>query len=419
MPSIFPSGQSASPSYSRERPVLSWVILTGEYPPQPGGVGDYTRLVARALAAAGDEVQVWAPPITGRDEGDAGVTVHRLPDHFGLRSLLVLSRMLKDLSPTARILVQYVPQAFGWKGMNLLFFFWLWMQRKRCRIEVMFHEVATTWSLGWRWRDLRRNVLAATTRIMAFFVARSARRIFVSIPAWTKMLKPLTAQALKIEWLPLPTNTHTLVDRKRVAERRQVLRGRSDYLLGTFRADFGTCLDIQNVQFDTFSLQPVNALLITLPGILSHNPDTAVVLLGHGGSRLRDQLLSNWPAFRGRISATGYLGGQDAAEHLAACDLLIQPYVDGVSSRRTSAMAGLALGLPTLTMTGPLTEPIWAQSRAVELAPSLDALAAAVGPLLANEKERLRLALAAKVFYQEYFQIDRAIGRLRNEIGST
>jgi glycosyltransferase involved in cell wall biosynthesis len=397
---------------------IQWVILTGEYPPQPGGVGDYTRLVARALAAAGDEVQVWAPRISDRDEGEAGVAVHRLADHFGLRSLLVLSRTLKGLSPKARILVQYVPQAFGWKGMNLPFFFWLWTQRKRCRIEVMFHEVATPWSFGWRWRDFRRNVLAATTRIMAFFVARSAGRIFVSIPAWKKMLKPSTAQRVKIEWLPLPTNIPTVVDRKRVAVRREVLRGRSDYLLGIMRADFGACLDIQNVDLGTFSLQSVNALLITLPEILGHNPGTAVVLVGRGGPRLRDQLLSGWPAFCGRISASGYLKGQDVAEHLAACDLLIQPYFDGVSSRRTSAMAGLALGLPILTMTGPLTEPIWAQSRAVELAPSLEALAAAVGPLLANEKERVRLALAAKLFYQEYFYIDRSIGCLRKEIES-
>ena len=39
-----------------------WAILTGEYPPQAGGVSDYTRLVAEGLAAVGDEVAVYAPP---------------------------------------------------------------------------------------------------------------------------------------------------------------------------------------------------------------------------------------------------------------------------------------------------------------------------------------------------------------------
>ena len=35
-----------------------WEMLTGEYPPQPGGVSDHTRRVAAALAAAGDTVNV-------------------------------------------------------------------------------------------------------------------------------------------------------------------------------------------------------------------------------------------------------------------------------------------------------------------------------------------------------------------------
>ena len=37
---------------------VTWQVITGEYPPQPGGVGDYTAQVAAGLAAAGDEVHV-------------------------------------------------------------------------------------------------------------------------------------------------------------------------------------------------------------------------------------------------------------------------------------------------------------------------------------------------------------------------
>jgi hypothetical protein len=32
--------------------MLRWHIITGEYPPQPGGVSDYTRLVARGWQTA-------------------------------------------------------------------------------------------------------------------------------------------------------------------------------------------------------------------------------------------------------------------------------------------------------------------------------------------------------------------------------
>src|SRR5690242_17884669 len=34
------------------------LLITGEYPPQPGGVGDYTRRLARSLAARGHALYV-------------------------------------------------------------------------------------------------------------------------------------------------------------------------------------------------------------------------------------------------------------------------------------------------------------------------------------------------------------------------
>src|SRR5260370_24556491 len=94
-----------------------WAIRTGEYPPQPGGVSVYTRQAARGLAEAGDEVHVWAPASAGEAATDAGVQVHRLPDRFGSRGLRRLAAELNALPGDARILVQYVPQAFGWKAM--------------------------------------------------------------------------------------------------------------------------------------------------------------------------------------------------------------------------------------------------------------------------------------------------------------
>jgi hypothetical protein len=135
-----PEGQSAA---------VDWHIVTGEYPPECGGVGDYTRLVARSLAAAGDAVTVWAPWTTLQPPADAGVTVRVLPDRYGLRSLAALSSEL-EAATSPRILVQYVPHAFGWKGGNLPFCFWLWLQRAR-RPWVMFHEVAYPFEVGIAW----------------------------------------------------------------------------------------------------------------------------------------------------------------------------------------------------------------------------------------------------------------------------
>src|SRR5712692_5144834 len=104
-----------------------WVLLTGEYPPQSGGVSDYTRLVARGLADAGDEVHVWAPMPAGTQPPgvEPGVAVHRLAGAFGHRDLDRLGRFLVRLKSSCRLLVQYVPHAFGWHGVNVPFCLWL------------------------------------------------------------------------------------------------------------------------------------------------------------------------------------------------------------------------------------------------------------------------------------------------------
>jgi len=91
----------------------TWAIVTGEYPPQRGGVADYTRLVARGLAAAGDQVHVWTSPCAAKTPEDPGIRVHRLPDRFGLRGLLRLDTQLRRFLNPDRVLVQYVPHAFG------------------------------------------------------------------------------------------------------------------------------------------------------------------------------------------------------------------------------------------------------------------------------------------------------------------
>ena len=152
--------------------MIDWHVLTGEYPPQFGGVGDYTRRVARGLAATGDVVHIWAPPCDEPDAIESGIVVHRLPDRFGSRSLRVLTREL-DKHPDARLLLQYVPHAFGWRAANLPFCWWL-RSRRRDSLWVMFHEVAFPFGRG---ETLSRNALAAVNGVMAAIAAKDKAQV--------------------------------------------------------------------------------------------------------------------------------------------------------------------------------------------------------------------------------------------------
>src|SRR4051812_17527998 len=106
----------------------TWHIITCEYPPQVGGVSDYTRLLAQQLIAAGDAVHLWAPSLTGEplDKDDGSVHVHRSLGDFSKPHLSATEERMNqvDQNRPRTLLVQWVPHGFGRRAMNLGFCHW-------------------------------------------------------------------------------------------------------------------------------------------------------------------------------------------------------------------------------------------------------------------------------------------------------
>jgi glycosyltransferase involved in cell wall biosynthesis len=376
---------------------VHWQIVTGEYPPQPGGVSDYTRLVARALVLAGDRVDVWAPPCAskaGSSERDSGVSVRRLPDHYGPRSLRVLDRELDALPGPRRLLVQYVPHAFGWKAANLPFCWWL-RSRRDDFVWIMFHEVA--YPVGSEY-SARENALGVVTRWMAAVVSRAAERIFVSIPAWQPMLESLIGRRVPIEWLPVPSTISPVEDPDGISHLRSRLA--ADHPLVGHLGTYGRLIE------------PM--LAAALPGLLAAT-NCRILLLGRQGDSLRDSLMRTHPRFAERVMAPGQLSDTDLSRHVAACDVMLQPYPDGVTSRRTSVMAALSHGRPVVTTVGWLSESFWSGGGAVVTVPVEDpgALVSATSRLLSDPARMAELSAHARRLYAERFDLAHTIERLQ------
>jgi glycosyltransferase involved in cell wall biosynthesis len=147
-----------------------------------------------------------------------------------------------------------------------------------------------------------------------------------------------------------------------------------------------------------------------LAGVLSSRKDVTVLLLGPGSREFREQLVS-CGAERQRINASGALPPRELSLHLSACDLLLQPYPDGVNGRRGTTMAALAHGKPVVTNSGLATEPVWMQEGAVSLSAGSDLhdLQQRVESLLDSEAERRQLGARALATYAELFEIDRVV----------
>jgi glycosyltransferase involved in cell wall biosynthesis len=375
---------------------IRWAILTGEYPPDPGGVSDYTRLVAEALAVCGDAVTVFASPGEALADHD-GVSVVRLPDHFGPRGLLKLDHAIARRPRPDRVLVQYVPHAFGWKAMNVPFVLWVALRARRLApVWVMFHEVAFPFS----WRPPKYALLGSVNNLMARLLAGAADRVLVSVPGWEPTLRRMCPKVRRPEWLPVPCNVGTAADPTDVAAVRSRYAAEPEArLIG---------------HFGTYAPHVVDVLTQALTELLGRLPRVRVLLMGRNSDRCREAFAARVPALGDRIHATGELPPDRLPAHLRACDLLVQPYPDGVSSRRTSVMAGLANGVPVVTNLGPLSEGVWAHG-SVALAPACDpqALAERASHLLADEPTRCRVGVKGEALYRDTFTLARTIAALR------
>jgi glycosyltransferase involved in cell wall biosynthesis len=377
---------------------LRWAILNGDYD-RKGGVSDYTRQVAAALAAAGDEVTVCAPLEHHGQTGNADYRLTEIRRKFGVLSLRDLDRALTSIRPD-RVLIQYVPQGYGWHGMNLSFCLWLFAHRRRYHIWVMFHEVAVVMD---RRKPFRHNALAIVTQLMAALAARSATQIFVSIPAWEKWLRSLRCPQ-PITWLPVPANIPVIGDLDAIAKVKGSYTQDGKLLVGHLGM-YGTHIPETRIALLSLILQGRGLILL---------------LLGHGSQILRERLIAAQPGLAAFIHATGTLSPGDLSNQLSACDLMVQPYPDGISTRRTSAMACLSHALPVITTAGHLTEPLWRDGGAVLLSPvdNPEHLAGQTRWLLNDAAERSRLSAAGKALYEDRFALSHTIDALRLTTGT-
>jgi len=375
---------------------MTWHIITGEYPPVIGGVSSYSHLVAHGLAEAGDDVHVWCPA-QPTAPGSNGVTVHADLGQISRLDLREADRRLDRFASPRRLLVQWVPHGFGYRSMNVGFCLWLWRRARRGdRVEIVVHEPYLAFGEG----AVRWTAAASVHRVMTMILARAASQIWISIPEWERRWRPYTlGRKVPFTWLPIP-NTLPAPD-----------RGGVDRVRARYSTNGGTIVGYVG----SYGTVATRMLCIAIPDILEKSPTSIALLLGRNSDACHRQLMNAHPGLRARIHTSGALSRSALADHVAACDLLVQPYPDGISSRRTSAMAGLALNVPVVTTRGHLTEPLWDATGSVVLVDVNEPrrLGAETLRLLADGDERSRLAARGRDTYDRHFHLSHTIGALR------
>ncbi len=373
------------------------LLVTGEYPPQEGGVADYSRCLALALAELGHTVDV----LTGRGQAsdetdDRRVTVHRALGGWGWGSLTALRKAAAVLRPDV-VHLQYQTAAFGLHpAINVL----PWWIRRTTSVHtaVTYHDLRVPYLFPKAGR-LRERVTMLPARWAHLTLATNEadwHRLRVDGRPWRLALVPIGSNVPDV---PPP-----------------------GYDRAVWRAEHGLATDSRLVVYFGFlnASKGGRTLVDVLAWLRAQAGDTRLLMLG-GRTGASDATNAGYlAAFESDLAAaglseavlwTGHVTAPDVSAWLHAADVAALPYEDGASYRRGSLLACLAHGVPVVT-TRPETvtdrelEPLAAADRPPVLADGVaarlvprhdrDAFAMAVAEVLADADLARRLGAGGR-----------------------
>ena len=369
-------------------------LISAALPPQRDGIGDYTACLAAEMARLASVTVLTGAPNPAPICGAVVKAAFSAQDSASVRRIAEF--IAADKPDWA--LLQYNPFCYGRWGLNL--HLPETMRRLRrvspgTRVAVMVHEpfvpiitpqfaVMSTWQRWQLWR-----------------LGQDADVLFYSIDAWQQRFG---------RWFPGKPAVHLPVGSNipRVpvcrAEARARLGLREDaVVLGLF----GTAGSGRMLGRVKEALVAVRATGIPAQALYV-GPDSAEVCAALGSVG---------------VIAEGPFPAEEVSRRLAAMDIYLAAYVDGISTRRGAFMAALQHGLATVATRGPATDLLIEErdKQAFLLANAEDAAAfsAAARSLADNTEQRQRLGRGAEQFYECEFAWNSITQRLLSALRET
>ncbi len=346
-------------------PVL---LVAGEYPPDRGGVADYTVRLRAALAQHGIESAV----LTRARSPEAEASVHRLVRTWNAASLGLLARLP---ARSSIVHLQYQAAAFGLRGEMCLAPSVLRLLRPDVRVVTTFHDARVPYLFP-RAGRLRRAAVGVMARFSHAVLAADSTD-----------LRQLGGPSPRHHHVPIGTNVPC---RPPAGFDREAVRRGLGLHPGALAVGYFGFLNAS---------KGLETLLKTFEQVGCQEPSARLVLLGGatGASDPTDggtaaAFATRLQPFAGRVARLGYLAPEQLSAHLLALDVALLPYQDGASLRRGSLLACAEHGLPIITTTGVgLESPL---ADAVLAAPPGDARALAQAVLAVAKDAALRRRLA-------------------------
>ncbi len=370
-------------------------LLSGEYPPDPGGVGAYTDCLAAALRDKGQTVTVLTIRagrlVFSQMLPDGAATTGILAEagdqlDWSLRCWPALITALAMLRP-AWLHIQYQTGAYAMRpGINLL----PWRLRGlpgRPRLAVTFHDllVPYLWPKAGPFRQWVNHRLASDVDALVATNPTDAARLCQLAPHGPS--PQVIAIGSNIALAPPPGFA-------RMPWRATLGVAPAELLVAYFGL-LSTSKGVDQLLEALVRLRHPWRLLL-IGGAATAPADQAHAALVHA----RIDALGLAP----RVISTGHLSDALVSAHLLSADCVALPFRDGASFRRGSLLAALAHGCPLVTTTPAVLADATALAPAALLVPPDDppALAAALERLAAEPELARQLAGAGQALAGQF-----------------
>ncbi len=366
-------------------------LLSGAYPPAVDGIGDYTHLLAKAMAGR-HEVTVFTGiqnSFTAADRVSVlGVFHPSRPATVTNLFPAVLQSAIPD-----RLIVQYNPFGFGPRGFNPWLPLTLARLRKHVPISVMFHETYVPCE------SAAQFAMRLWQIPQFFFLCRMADSLFASCDRWL----PAIRRASGREAVSMPVGSN--VERSRLSRgeaRARLEIGDNTLVLGVFGSAHPSRL-----------LDWISHAANRLQG---GTPDILLLYIGADGEKVRSCLGPDV-----RFLDCGLLPADAVGDHLMAMDMLLAPFIDGLSTRRGSVAAAFQHGIPVVSTSSAWTDALLLreEERLVFLSPiekGMEAFVSLTGAVAAQVPFSDSRRLALRIFYDQHFPWTQVSSRFAGDL---
>ena len=314
-------------------------MLTGELPPDRGGIGDYTARLSDALAALGVPIGILTrrrPDVPPRRVlGGSRVPVHGTVEGWGPGVFPLVTRTLAGLGPRPLLHIQFQAGAFDLGGSVHLLPSVLRATVPRARVVTTFHDFLVPYLFP----------KAGPARLAANrLLARSSHAAIFTDLSDLELAGP----GVRGRVVPIGSNVDRIItaEPSRAEVRQRLGADDETFVIGYFgflnpSKGVPTLLEAVGQVTARRPDRSVRLVLIGAETGVSNPTDLTQVRVVHDA--IEQERLGE------TIVRTGYLSPPDLSATLLACDVVALPFRDGASARRGTLMAAIEHGVPSVS----------------------------------------------------------------------